>query len=321
MPELFKELESYLALGFYAMIDRRVGEHLPDWVKSSSHVFWLEHPETQKNLDTFGKACSFFLQHGIDRDSTLLAIGGGATTDLAGFVAASLLRGMKWVSIPTTLLAMVDGAIGGKTSVNTPEGKNLLGAFHAPQEVLICDEFLSTLPAEQLESGKGEVIKYGFLSEKMHHLIIKRADLSVIARECALYKKQVVERDFKEQGERMLLNLGHTLGHAFESTLHLSHGRSVILGMNSLFRVYGLMEMEKKLKEMMQALDVSEEVLNLSNYKLNLPKFLDHIRKDKKRVSEKIRLILPLAIGRCQIQEVYTEDLLQRIKDHVDYKA
>jgi 3-dehydroquinate synthase len=320
MPELFKELEDYSKGGFFAMVDRKVADHLPEWVKASSHVFWLDHPESQKNLQVFGEACSFFLKMGIRRQSKLIAIGGGATTDLAGFVAASVLRGVSWVSIPTTMLAMVDGAIGGKVAINMPEGKNLVGAFHAPEQVLICDEFLTTLPEEEWLSGKGEVIKYGFLSQKIHQLIIDKADASIVAWECALHKKTVVERDFKETGERILLNLGHTLGHAFESSLKIPHGLSVILGMKTLFNLYELKAMEEELRAMLKALDVSEKILELSNYALDKKAFFHYLEQDKKRTSQEIRLILPSAIGDCRVHEVKFKDLLDRLRLHDNFK-
>jgi 3-dehydroquinate synthase len=177
-PDLFKELDLHQD-SFYAVIDEAVRSHLPDWIKASKAVFWLKNPEEDKNLNTFGEAVSFFLDQGISRTSKLHAIGGGATTDLAGFVAATVVRGVSWISIPTTLLAIVDGSIGGKVGVNMPQGKNLVGAFYAPEKVLICLDFLSTLPKIEWESGKGEVLKYGLLSKKIYDRLIEWEKLAI----------------------------------------------------------------------------------------------------------------------------------------------
>ena len=127
-------------------------------------VFYLEQPELDKNLIMYSQAIEFFTQNNISRNDKILAIGGGATLDFAGFVAATILRGIKWESYPTTLLAMVDAAFGGKVGVNTKAGKNLVGQFHQPEDVFLCTEFLSTLPKEEILSGQGEIIKYCFLS-------------------------------------------------------------------------------------------------------------------------------------------------------------
>src|SRR5690606_25799735 len=128
--ELFKELDNFKEGQFFAVADQKIKNHLPQWIQFSPHVFWLKDPEGQKNLEVYGEALEFFLKQGISRTSALYAFGGGASTDFAGFVAATILRGINWVSIPTSLLAMIDGSIGGKVALNMPQGKNLVGAFH-----------------------------------------------------------------------------------------------------------------------------------------------------------------------------------------------
>ena len=235
--ELFKELDNFKDGQFFAIADQKIKNHLPQWVSFSPHIFWVKTPEEEKNLEMYGHALEFFLKQGISRNSTLYAFGGGATTDFAGFVASTILRGIKWVAVPTTLLAMVDGSIGGKVALNMPQGKNLVGAFHAPEKVLICGDFLTTLAEKEWMSGKGEVLKYGFLSAEINKMILDKVAIEEIAVACAKFKNEVVEKDFKEEGERIHLNLGHTLGHAFEFNLKIPHGQAVAMGLKYLFKV------------------------------------------------------------------------------------
>ena len=213
--DLFKELDGFSSGEFFAVADSRIKNHLPQWIQFSPNVFWLSDSEEQKNLSVYETATEFFLKLGIHRASMLFVFGGGATTDFGGFVAATLLRGIKWKTIPTTLLAMVDGSLGGKVAINTPSGKNLIGAFHQPDSIYLCPEFLSTLDQEHWQSGKGEILKYGFLSQEIAELILKKQEIGKIIDACARFKMEIVKKDFREEGERIHLNLGHTLGHAF----------------------------------------------------------------------------------------------------------
>lgn len=319
-PELFEELKRFEST-FFAVVDSKVRDHLPDWMQTSNNVFWITNPEESKNLATFEKGLNFFLDKGITRQSTLVAIGGGATTDLAGFIAASLLRGVNWISIPTTLLAMVDGSIGGKVAVNMPQGKNLVGAFHAPAIVYICHDFLVTLPEEEWISGKGEILKYAFLSEKIANLVLNKAEMEVIALECAYYKKQVVDRDFKENGDRIFLNLGHTLGHAFESTLKISHGLSVAMGLGYLFEVLSLKERKTEWERMGEALNLPLNQLTLPHYKnFSVDKFKNYLGQDKKKTETEIRLVLVHKIGSPFVEKIKLADLLAKVEGHRDFK-
>lgn len=317
--ELYNDL-SRQQDNFFALIDDEVKDHLPDWVKSSQRVFWVKRPEQNKNLHTFGEAAGFFLDRGISRTSVLYAIGGGATTDLAGFVAASLLRGISWISVPTTLLAMVDGAIGGKVAVNMPQGKNLVGAFHAPQEVFICADFLSTLPAEERESGKGEILKYGFLSSNIFEKIIAKESIEVIARECADFKNQIIENDFKEQGDRILLNLGHTLGHGFESMLQIPHGLAVAMGIKYLLKIFSQNDLLVNWEKMVLALGMDLKKLEVSAYPdFNVDKFKKYLFQDKKRSELNLRLVLIKKVGSCFVQEMNIQDFFKIIEAHEEF--
>lgn len=319
-PELFKELDQHQDK-LFAVIDDAVRDQMPDWVKASGSVFWLKTPEKNKNLKTFEEIVGFFLDQGISRSSKLYAIGGGATTDLSGFVAASVLRGISWISIPTTLLGIVDGAIGGKVAVNLPQGKNLVGAFHAPEQILICYDFLSTLPEVEWESGKGEILKYGFLSTQIFERILKHDDLENVARDCGELKKQIVESDFKEQGDRILLNLGHTMGHAFELTLKIPHGLAVVMGIKYLFEVLFMTERLTEFKKLANALNIPLEKTNISHYPdFSVDKFKNYLLQDKKKNKNILSLVVVESVGACQVKKMDVMEFINKIEANEDFK-
>lgn len=319
--ELFKELDAFKEANFFAVIDQKVKNHLPQWIQFSPHVFWIKNPEEEKNLTVYGQAMEFFLKQGISRNSKLYVIGGGATTDLGGFVAATILRGIRWSAIPTTLLAMIDGSIGGKVAVNMPQGKNLAGAFFLPEEVYICGEFLSSLSDKDWLSGKGEVLKYGLLSEEIHKSILKGTSIEDISHMCAKYKMEVVSKDLKEKGERVFLNLGHTLGHAFESTLKIPHGQAVVMGLIYLFKVMKDDHSLKALEQMIKALKLPREKFEIMSYpNFKLKDFFSFLEQDKKKVDAKIKLVLVKAIGSCYLEEITIKELKAKIQAHEEFK-
>ncbi len=193
--------------------------------------------EASKNLETVREVYRFFAQEQITRTDLVIALGGGVVGDLAGFAAATWLRGVRFIQIPTTLLAMIDSSVGGKTAVDLPEGKNLVGAFWQPA-LVVCDvDTLSTLPQDVFSDGTAEAIKYGaILDESLFSLLeggkLREALLEAITR-CIQLKKRVVEQDERDTGLRQCLNFGHTFGHALEKyhQFSLSHGRGVAIGM------------------------------------------------------------------------------------------
>ncbi len=200
--------------------------------------------ESHKTLDTVQKLYTMWASEKLDRKTLVVVVGGGVLGDVAGFAAASYLRGVRFVQIPTTLLAQVDASIGGKTGVDLPEGKNLVGAFHQPTAVLIDPDTLRTLPGRELISGLAEVIKYGIIRDshffnwlEVHISSILERDpelLSIAIKNCCKIKADVVSSDETEQGERAILNFGHTLGHAYESITEYKcylHGEAVAIGM------------------------------------------------------------------------------------------
>lgn len=206
-------------------------------LKKISNLIVITVPdgELQKNVKTLEKIWSELGKQKISRADAIIGLGGGATTDLAGFAAATWLRGIAWYAIPTSLAAMVDAAIGGKTAINSSSGKNLIGSFYSPSGVYIDLQFLQTLPARDLSAGMAEVIKCGYISDKK---ILKFAQDDVLDFKELIYrsikvKSDVVNRDFKESKLREILNYGHTLGHAIEkhSKFKLRHGEAVSIGL------------------------------------------------------------------------------------------
>ena len=221
----------------------------------------------------------------LERGSTLVAVGGGSTLDLAGFAAATYLRGIQWAAVPTTLVGQVDAAIGGKTAVDLPEGKNLVGAFHWPTRTVLDPKFLDTLPAEELENGLAEVVKTGLLvGEPLWEL-----DRDDQVRRCAAFKAAVCLRDPLDRAERAQLNLGHTFAHALESAsgFSLSHGRAVALGLVAALRLSGLGETAREV----------EALLHAEPVRVDRDAAWQALRRDKKSVDGSVRLVLLDAPG------------------------
>lgn len=247
------------------------------------------------------------IELGINRDGLIIALGGGVIGDLAGFTAATYLRGIDIIQVPTTLLAMVDAAIGGKTAINHPRGKNLIGVFHQPKLVLVDVETLNTLPARELKGGLAEVIKYGFIKDPA---ILKMLSgnphvnanfwIKLITR-CAAIKAEVVCRDERETtGYRMILNFGHTIGHAIEAVggfKKFSHGEAVGLGMLAAAKIAGKREVEAKLVRLLKALKLPTTV------KLRAKDLLKALRLDKKVKAGKVRFVLPVRVGQVTIKD------------------
>ena len=233
------------------------------------------------------------------RKAHVIALGGGALSDFAGFVAATLLRGLSWSIIPTTLLSMVDASIGGKVAINSQESKNLIGAFHLPENVWINLDSLKTLSKGEVDSGKGEIVKYCFLSEDIYCLAINNSPLEMIVKSCADYKVRLTSQDFKEGNQRKFLNLGHTFGHAIEQIYQLPHGVAIIWGMLIMFELFPQSNLKEELKTLVKHLDLDLSVGSpWFNKTFPIDKIMDHIRKDKKvMANNQIDLVLINAIG------------------------
>jgi 3-dehydroquinate synthase len=262
------------------------------------------HGEANKTVETYASIVNFLAENGLTRTDAVVALGGGVTGDMAGFAAATYLRGVKLVQVPTTLLACVDSSVGGKTAVDLPAGKNLLGAFYQPHAVLIDPLTLSTLPDAIFRDGMAEVIKHGAIrdADLFNHLPYVRENLdAVIARNVAI-KKSVVELDERDTGIRQILNFGHTFGHAIEklSNYEISHGSAVAMGMAVMARACakrGLCAAEARdeLIRMIQAFALPTEC------PYGAEEMFSAMLLDKKRAGDKITLVVLREIGRCEL--------------------
>jgi 3-dehydroquinate synthase len=273
--------------------------------------------EQNKTLGTVSFLWNGFLRSGLDRKSTIVALGGGVTGDLAGFSAAAFMRGIPWVGVPTSLLAMVDSSLGGKTGCDLPEGKNLIGAFHFPRLVLSDPNTLSTLPEDELRSGLGEVVKHGIIADPVlfdmcaQGYTTVKANLPEIVRRAMAVKIKVIEADPFERGLRASLNLGHTIGHALEtaSGYRLRHGEAVAIGLVEEARLAERLGIAGPGLSETVAVTLMELGLPVK-IPANLP--LDDIknsmRYDKKMNSGVIRFTLPVKVGEVRVG-VEVEDL------------
>ncbi len=276
--------------------------------------------EASKTLHEFGRMIEALAALGATRDACVFALGGGVVGDLAGFAAACWMRGVDCVQLPTTLLAMVDSSVGGKTAVDIPAGKNLVGAFHPPCAVIADTRVLATLPARELRAGLAEVIKYGALGDagffdwlQRHADALSAGDdaalAEAIARSCA-HKAAIVERDPFEKGERALLNLGHTFGHAIETEQGysapgrdaLNHGEAVAVGMVLAARLSTALGMAPESDgDRLRALLLQVGLPVAIPAGLDPLALLERMRLDKKNVAGRLRLVLWRGMGRAEV--------------------
>ncbi|MDX5407399.1 MAG: 3-dehydroquinate synthase [Chromatiaceae bacterium] len=289
--------------------------------------FLLPDGEAYKTLQSFEQVLSFLLQQQISRDVLLVALGGGVIGDLTGFVAACYQRGVSFIQIPTTLLSQVDSSVGGKTAVNHPLGKNMIGAFKQPAQVLINTRVLTSLPKREFAAGMAEVIKYGLIGdasffswlEEQQQAILQLNDscLAQMIRHCCQMKADIVSRDETEQGDRALLNLGHTFGHAIEAWLGYGnwlHGEAVAAGMVMAAKVSlargWLNEAElTRLCNLLNAFDLPI----LPPTGMQLADFMPYMKTDKKVRDGKMRFVLPTNFGMTSVVDDVTEQELTRI--------
>ena len=287
----------------------------------TSHIF--NAGEESKTLDTIAEMYNTLAKFKMSRKDVIVALGGGVAGDMAGFAAATYLRGIDFIQIPTSLLAQVDSSVGGKTGVDLSFGKNLVGAFHQPIAVLIDPDTLNTLPDYYLSDGMAEVIKYGCIKDKdlFENLETQSAydHIEDIIERCVSIKRDVVSRDEKEKGERMHLNFGHTLGHAIEKIYNytgISHGRAVAIGMVLITRASE--------KAGITEAGTAEKIENLC-HKYDLPTRTDKeisfaeaaqaAAGDKKTTGNEINLVLLKKIGESYTQKKKLDELEDFIKD------
>ena len=290
---------------------------------SNINIFLIDEGEKAKSFDSTISIVNEMADKRFDRSSLVLAIGGGVVGDLAGFAASIYMRGIKYVQYPTTLLAMVDSSIGGKTGINLEDGKNLVGRIYQPIAVEIDTNFLSTLPKRELNAALAEVVKYGFIYDRefFDYIVenmteINNRNLDVIQKvitQCCEIKSDIVSEDENENELRMILNFGHTVGHAIESFTdykNLLHGEAIFYGMKCalyLSNKFGSLSNEEY--------DIATRLIS----KFELPKldinnrkiFINFVKNDKKFREKKIRFILLDEIGKSRISEDITFDQIE----------
>jgi 3-dehydroquinate synthase len=295
--------------------------------------------ESSKSLEMLGSLYSQLAAVGLDRRSTVVALGGGVVGDLAGFAAATFLRGIALIQVPTTLLAQVDSSVGGKTAIDLPAGKNLVGAFHQARLVIADVGTLRSLPSEELRSGLAEVVKYGVIADPDLFALLESEAASALAGDDALLtrlvvrsceiKAEVVRQDPKEQGLRAILNYGHTVGHALESVLGygaVKHGEAVAFGMSAAGQIAtrrGLLESVAASRQdsLLQRLGLPTLASWSSGPGLTHPlpsvgHLLEAMKRDKKTLGGRLRLVLARAIGTVELHEVADSEVAAVLEMH-----
>lgn len=295
-------------------------------------VYAFEAGEESKNLKTVQSVYEFLIQNQFDRKDMLIALGGGVVGDLTGFVAATYLRGVSFIQIPTTLLAQVDSSIGGKTGVDFDSYKNMVGAFYMPKLVYMNLSVLKTLEDRQYFAGMSEVLKAGLIKDGAFYewLIDNFVEIGdreidiiteMVQRSCVI-KKNVVEKDPTEQGERALLNLGHTIGHAIEKQMDFQylHGECVALGIVCA----AFISWKKELLSMEEYYEIRDMFvpfnLPISTYKIDPEKVLAYTQNDKKMEAGKIKFILLKKVGKAVIDTSVTKEEMMNAISEIYYK-
>ena len=288
----------------------------------------LQPGERYKTLNSLQKIYNAALESHLERSSTMVALGGGVIGDMTGLAAATWLRGINFVQVPTSLLAMVDAAIGGKTGVNHPRGKNLIGAFYQPRLVLIDPEVLPTLPAKEMRAGMAEVIKYGVIwdaelfSELENAKYLDRRDLkgellqTILSRSCQA-KADVVSQDEKEAGLRAILNYGHTIGHAIESVTQyklVNHGEGVAIGMVAAGQIAVALQLwdegcDRRQRELIKKAGLPTQL----PAGLDLEEILETLKTDKKVREGRVRFALPTELGTVILTDRVPVEVIRQV--------
>lgn len=277
---------------------KEVADRLTDFEKK---VLTLPAGEETKEIGNYYRVVEFLAKSGFTRSDCVLALGGGVIGDLGGFAAATYMRGISFVQCPTSFLAMIDSSVGGKTAIDLPEGKNLLGAFYQPDLVYINVSVLKTLPTREVVCGMGEAVKYAFLSKTVSYEMLQKGMTEELVFACLEIKKSIVENDERDRGERALLNLGHTIGHAVENLSHYasSHGECVAKGLKKIIEMskkyYGFST--EKEKEMTSLLSLSGADLTIS---FPMEEVLTQTVHDKKREGNGTWFVLIKDIGQAE---------------------
>lgn len=317
--EIFRKEKKYAIItdSNIAKIYKKELSKLPS--KFSLHV--IPAGEKSKKITTIEKLASELLQVGIKKSDILVALGGGVVGDITGLLASLYMRGIQYIQVPTTLLAMTDSAIGGKTGVNLNEGKNLLGTIYQPITTLIQPAFLKTLPDAEMQNGMAEVVKYGIImSQKLFKFIEQNYDsilnknhdsLNTIIAQCIRLKASVTSKDPYEKEYRKILNYGHTLGHAIEKATNytLSHGSAISMGMNLENRI-GLNKkiVQKSTTDRIQKLlRKNQPSIKISGKQKD--RILEALMHDKKREKDVVIMYLPSSIGKSKLYSITIDEI------------
>ena len=334
---------------YFAVVDRKIEEIYCLGAVLAGRTGWttilFDAGEEHKGWREYADLCENLVRSGIDRKSVIVAIGGGVTGDIAGFAAATVLRGVRFAQVPTTLVAQVDSSVGGKTGIDIAGGKNLLGAFHQPETVLVEPGFLATLPEREFRSGLAEVIKYGIIGDfGFFERLAASAEplfrrdpelLAEIVAHCCRMKADIVGRDERDFGRRALLNHGHTFGHALEALAgydgSLLHGEAVGMGMilaAEFAAARGLADSEQagRTTAILHRLGIPARLSDLPppaggdwREGISAARLRSALEKDKKSASYSLTLILPRRIGDCRVEggfppEEVAEFILSRLE-------
>ncbi len=313
----FSNIEYYLSefsnAQKFILTDENVFSHYTHWFKNYTTIV-VKAGEEQKRLNVVEQVINQLLEYGADPSSILIGVGGGVICDLGGFIASIYMRGIPFCAVPTTLLAQVDAAIGGKTGVNTAQIKNVMGTFKQPQFTLIDTTFLKTLPTQELINGMAEVVKHACIADSDYFNFLETNLIKILALEPEALKttitrsieikKKIVEQDPEESGLRKILNFGHTFGHAIEKHYRVPHGFAVAKGMmiaNQIAEEMGMISQEQSLR----VEKICQQIgLQPSLNGINMGELFPYIIKDKKKTGAQLSLILLNKIGNAQIVEM-----------------
>ena len=333
LPQIYEYIEKYTNVSKILVVTNPTVKKLYGkyFEKARTYFAVIEDGEIFKNIKSYEKIIDKACEIGLERKDVIIALGGGVVGDIAGFVAATYLRGVDYIQVPTTLLAMVDSSVGGKTGFNNRFGKNLIGAFYQPKFVFADVNTLDTLDKTQLSSGLGEVMKYGFIEkncglpkdynlatmllENSDRVLSLEKDLMInIIKICCELKAAVVKADEKELGLRRILNFGHTIGHGVEKALGykgLTHGQSVVLGMKIIFNYAVANQLIDKIYQV-NAFKLMDKLAPVDNLpRINMASLKEGIAHDKKAQNGKIKYVIPKSRREVEITDNIDEKILE----------
>ena len=325
--EIFEKTVSAFDRGgrIITVSERKLQKLYPLTAYRYGELFLLQGTEEHKSMEEIERLLDFAVEKQCDRKSMFIAFGGGIVGDMTGFASAVFMRGIDFIQVPTTLLAMVDSSVGGKTGVNLSSGKNLAGAFHQPKAVLADVNFLLTLPEREIRNGLGEIVKYAVgldreLFDKLEKNCTGLNSLDIelykeIIYDCCAIKCRIVQQDEKEQGVRALLNLGHTFGHAVEavSNFEITHGEAVSIGLvcaGELALKLGMWQREdlQRMRDLMGRLNLPSSLKK----EWKTDDLISAMMHDKKTESGKLKIVLPTAIGQSVVQKNIPVEIIRQ---------